>query len=392
MKQFEISKYTIGLTKDLVKINTENPPGSEIDAANFLYDELCDLDIEASVQKLSDNRANVIGIIDSGVKGSTLMLNSHIDTVPIGDLEYWDTDPLSGTIEKQKLYGRGACDAKGSVAAMMGTLKMIIQKQKKFSGKIIFTAVADEETGGEGAKEVIKHGYKPDFVVVGEPTDLRICVGNKGRGEIKVEVTGKSCHASIPDKGINAIEIGSKIAYHISKYKDGYGEENKYFGKSTGSITMIEGGLAPNIIPETCKLTLDWRFIPGDNIDKVKKKLEEDINEVTLGLSDVSFKITKTHFSPPTQIDLDSILITSSVNALDSLGLNSELIGFPATTDLSRISELCRTDGIIIGPGSINLAHKNNEFVYITEIEKAVEIYDRIITFLLCNTSSYPLV
>ena len=132
---------------------------------------------------------------------------------------------------------------------------MIIQKQKKFSGKIIFTAVADEETGGEGAKEVIKHGYKPDFVVVGEPTDLRICVGNKGRGEIKVEVTGKSCHASIPDKGINAIEIGSKIAYHISKYKDGYGEENKYFGKSRGSITMIEGGLAPNIIPDIFPLS-----------------------------------------------------------------------------------------------------------------------------------------
>ena len=190
------------LLERLVSIDTQNPPGREIEAAELLTAEMSALGFAAETRVLGPGHANAIGRFSNG-DGPTLVLNSHIDTVPTGS--GWTMDPLRLTERVGRLYGRGACDAKGSIAAMVEAGRLLVVDAASWRGTLLLAFVSDEEIDGSGTKALVAGGPSIDAVVIGEPTDNRVMAAHKGCLRPLVRVTGKTAHSSRPELGINAI-------------------------------------------------------------------------------------------------------------------------------------------------------------------------------------------
>ncbi|MEM4091249.1 MAG: M20/M25/M40 family metallo-hydrolase [Thermoplasmatales archaeon] len=157
------------------------------------------------------SRPSVVGILEGEKYGLTLMLNGHLDTVPIGDRSSWSVDPFGGEIIDGKIYGRGATDMKGGVAAMISASHAVIKSVLNLRGKLLLTFVADEEGRGMGIQDLLHNGYRFDFAVIGEPTGLKVRTAHRGVANIKIVSKGKVYHASTPQKGHNAIYDMSRV-------------------------------------------------------------------------------------------------------------------------------------------------------------------------------------
>ncbi len=376
----ELVDYITEVAQTLVRINTENPPGREREAAGYVSEKLAELGLKTTIQELAENRANVVAVLEGRSNKPTIMLNTHLDTVPVGDIDKWPKHPLKGIIEDGKLYGRGAADAKASVAAMLGALKLLVEENEyeKLDGRVIFAAVADEETTGLGSVHLVKSGYSAEYTVIGEPTGLALCNGNRGRIEFTLTLIGRAAHASLPKHGVNAIKIASEVLERLTGLKLG--------NKDDLSITMISGGIKPNVIPDYCQLKIDYRESTGKQLDKIRSKIENTVRKIVRRYRGAAYEFKISNYSPAVITDSKSPIVRAALDSLREMNLKRKLFQFPATTDLSRITQHINTQGIIIGPGRLEVSHTTEEYVKIKEIEDASKIYLKIIKKLLKRT------
>ncbi|HDD42349.1 MAG TPA: M20 family peptidase, partial [Nitrososphaeria archaeon] len=170
-------EYIVSMAVKLVRINSENPPGREAEIASFLAERISELGLKARVDRF-DDRANCEGSLRWG-EGARILLLTHLDTVPAESGEAWSIPPFEGVIREERVYGRGAADAKGSIASMLGALKAIADSGLKLGGEVIFAAVADEEVESQGVRRLLASELKADYAVVGEPTNLQVCIAHK---------------------------------------------------------------------------------------------------------------------------------------------------------------------------------------------------------------------
>ncbi|MCS7135537.1 MAG: M20 family metallopeptidase [Nitrososphaerota archaeon] len=378
-------EFLLNLASALVRINTENPPGRELEAASFLAERLADLGIRSAVDRLDDVRANAICILEGSRAGPTLLLNSHLDTVPVGERDKWRVEPLGGLIRNGKLYGRGSADAKGSIAAMAASLKALLNFQEKIGGKVVLAAVADEEVGGIGTKALLSKYGRFDFAVVGEPTGLRVCTAHKGRLEVKVRVKGKPAHASMPHEGINAILAATSYCNEIERIAESLSKVKGHplVGKPTVAVTMISGGIKSNVIPDECVLIIDRRLIPGEDPEAVKAEFEGAASKVMTERRGAEFFVSIVRYHKATEVITSERIVQAALRAVSKvLGVRSEPSGLPAYTDLGCIVA-AGTPGVVLGPGELSQAHSYDESVPIEELEAAARIYCEIAMELL---------
>ncbi|MFX1309336.1 MAG: M20 family metallopeptidase, partial [Promethearchaeota archaeon] len=212
--------------QELIQAESYNPPGNEKNVALVIEKYLKNSKINVEIIPFGDNRANLIAYLNNNFEGKNLLYNGHMDVVPPGNEEEWKYPPLSATIKRKKyIYGRGATDMKGGLAAMVIALKILKKLNLTLAGNLILNAVADEETGGEyGTKWCIDNklqSIKPDFTIVSEPTRLKplphvISVGERGRLVVKIITNGISTHSSWPFMGKNAIYMMSEIIHNLN--------------------------------------------------------------------------------------------------------------------------------------------------------------------------------
>lgn len=378
-------EFLLTMASALVRINTENPPGRELEAASFLAERMADLGIKSTIDRLDSVRANAICILEGSREGPTLLFNSHLDTVPVGDRDKWQIEPLGGLIRNNRLYGRGSADAKGSVAAMAATLKALLEVREEICGKIVFAAVADEEVSGIGTKALLSKYGKFDFAVVGEPTGLKVCTAHKGRLEIKVRVKGKPAHASMPQEGVNAILAATSYCNEIEQMADFLSKINGHplVGKPTVTVTMISGGIKSNVIPDECVIVIDRRLIPGEDPEVIKASFEEVASKVMSERHGAEFSVSIAQYHKATEVSVGEPIAQAALRAVSKvLNIKSEPFGLPAYTDLGWIVA-AGTPGVVLGPGELSQAHSYNESVSIDELEAATKIYCEIALELL---------
>jgi len=366
----------------LVAINTENPPGRELEAASFFAEKAAELGYKARVVRHFDGRASALVEGEWG-DGRTIVFNSHLDTVPAGPIERWIYHPFNTGVRNGFLFGRGSVDAKGCLTSMLAALAMV-RDSPKLSGRFLLMAVADEEVGGLGTLALLKEVGHVDYAVVGEPSSLKICLSSRGRVEILVEIFGKPAHASTPEKGVNAVTAAAKAAVSLSKLEKGFGKEVKFLGRSTAAVTVFEGGLKSNVIPDHSSFKVDYRTVretPEQALRFIKEQVEKVLPRKT------SFKASITSAVPSFRLDENSKLVEVCRRAVRDSGLRPQLIGFKAVTDLSRMAAKLRgLEGVIIGPGDLGLAHSFDERVAIKELMKAAEIYYKILRYLMLDS------
>lgn len=378
LKKIDVVK----LTSDLVKIPSYSfMENQEKEVAEYIYALLQKEGIESQLIEIRPGRYNVYGKIPGTGEGKSLMLSGHIDTVPAYDME----DAFSGRIEGGKIFGRGACDMKGPVAAMLGAMIAFKRAGIQLPGDLWFTGLADEEEQGRGVEYLVNHGPFCDATIMGEPTEMKIAVGHKGLEWIDVFVEGYKVHGGNKEKGINAIEMAARFVNRIYEEYVPILNSREYpvLGVPTINVGKIEGGDQPSTVAGECLIKLDRRCVPTETIQQVY----DELNEICAKLheEDPKFKaVVKDVFDGldapqriPFCIESDEPLVLSIQEAMKDTYWNGDITVFPAWSDAGFIasSENGQSKCVVMGPGDLGVAHSIHEYIKCEDVENAALVY-----------------
>ncbi|MBI3516340.1 MAG: M20 family metallopeptidase [Proteobacteria bacterium] len=358
----------------LVAINTENPPGRESEAAAFLAAELGQIGFTVEQQDVGPGRVNVVARFDNG-PGPCLAFNSHIDVVPAGS--GWSHPAFQLHARDGRLYGRGSCDAKGPIVAMLEAARMMIAGRDDWRGSLLAVFVADEEAESRGAKAYAAGRPTIDYAVIGEPTSNGVAIAHKGSLRPIVRVTGVTAHSGSPELGVNAIFHAAALLRAIEVHHRDHvcKRHHPLVGAASLTVTRINGGLADNIIPDGCELLLDRRLIPGeseaDAIAELERLLKDLHKQHGIAAEIVGFKPTT---GGATETAADHPLVRAATSAASTVGASGDPTGFAAACDLVHFRTLGAA-GVVVGPGSLAVAHKPDEFVPVDEFVGASRLY-----------------
>jgi acetylornithine deacetylase len=307
--------------QDLIKINSVNPSLSskgagEEEIAFFIGNFLKDLGLQVEYQSLDKNRFNVIGIL-KGNGGKSLMLNGHTDTVSIDGMEIKPFEPI---LKEGKVYGRGAYDMKGGVAAMIMAVKSIIEVGVKLNGDVILACVADEEYASIGTEALVKE-YSADAAIITEPSELNITIAHKGFAWTKVEVFGKAAHGSLPDKGIDAIVKAGKVLTEIDNLGKTRLPQKKHplLGSPSIHASFINGGKEISTYPDYCKIELERRILPGEDRKTIDEEIRQLIETIKSGDDQFNADYDVYFYRPPLEVSKEEAIVQCLSNAYQSL-------------------------------------------------------------------------
>lgn len=239
-------------------VQTPSPSGQEGAVAALVQAEMQALGYD---QVWTDAAGSVIGVLRGQAPGRRVLFNCHLDHVDPGDLAAWPQPPYAGQIREGALWGRGASDTKGALAAQVYAAAGLKRAGVRFRGEIVVAAVVMEEVGGLGTLHLLEH-LRPDVAVLGEATSNQIARGHRGRVELEVTVTGRSAHASAPGRGVNP-------HYVLARFIEGLAslpmEVDPELGPASQAPTLYHcDQVSPNVIPGQCRLTVDWRNVPAE--------------------------------------------------------------------------------------------------------------------------------
>ncbi len=366
------SELIIRLTKKLVSMDSQNPPGKCNHHAKFLAEECKKFGFETKIYPLDDNRHNITVSFGEGERD--IVLSGHLDTVPIGDSSNWKYPPLKATEENGRLYGRGTVDMLGGVATLIGVMELLHRMDIKFNHRIVFVGTADEEVGMLGAFHLQEKGIMDaaDCLIITEATALKIGIAEKGPYWIRLYVKGKSAHGSMPDVGINAIE-GACIAIKYLKEIIPV-VEHDLLGRTTVNIGSIKGGEKINIVADECYIDCDFRLIPSVN----RKEFDLEIEKLMVRLSEeypCTYFHEVLHAVPALSTKPDNLIIQNLLKWSNKIAKHPpEPIGLAYATDAAALIPPRDIPFAIIGGGSPSLLHQDNEYVEIAELIAAAKI------------------
>lgn len=367
---------------DFLKIPSVNGRDDERQAAWFLADFLRKQGVAADVQAIDSKHANVIAVL-KGKTEETVIWNGHLDTVPYGKLEEWNTDPAQPVRKGERLYARGASDMKSGLAGMAYALALLRQRKEKPEQTICFCATCDEERGGLGAEMLIgelqKRGLRcPSLVLTGEPTNMRPGTAQKGCIWLSLRVFGRTSHGAYPEQGVNAVEYGIRIVSEIKEAVERH--RHALLGASSLQITGISGGVAPNMTPDQAEIRLDIRVVPGVKAEAVTecvKKASEHLKESTGGILRTEISIENNRQA--LEIEEQNIWVQRLEDYLKERRQETKPIGISFFTDASiLIKAFPEAPVLLFGPGEAELAHQPNESVEIGNYLRYIEILEQL--------------
>lgn len=375
----------VEILKGLIRVPGHvNCISQEKEISNLTAEILKRENIDTELQEVEPSRLNVIGKISGKNKSKSLVLNGHLDTVPPND----SMKSYEPKINDGKVYGLGASDMKGAVAAMLYSLIIIKRKDIELDGDLYFTGVIGEESGGTGTRFLINSGFRPDYFIIGEPTELKIVNSHKGCFLLDVIIEGKAAHASMPEKGANAIAAMGNFIYKINK--EYIPELNKRIQKGLGSPTInfgiIQGGKKVNVVADKCVLQIDRRWIASETNEQLAMEIEKFLIDVCIENKDLKFytvqKLPPDGYFGPFYFPENNEFVSICKDAVSMTGRKPLMSSMTGWTDGATILH-AGIPTLILGPGSAEQAHTADEWISIREVIDAVKIYLSLI-FKIC--------
>lgn len=359
-------KRLIKLTQNLIQINSENPPGDESRIARFLKEYLSQIGLKTRTFEFKKNRINVIATLEGKNKKYSLLITPHLDTVPAG--KSWKVEPFCGRVMKNRIYGLGATDCKGNLAAALEAITSIVEDGFNLNYNLIFAATADEESGsGLGLIPLLKKKIlKASAAVVLDSDDFDIVVTQKGLLHLKVKIQGRRAHGAYPWRGINAIDIALKIIREIKKQKF-RSPRNKYLRPATINTGTIHGGDKVNVVADWCEFELDHRFLPGMSAEDFLKTLKRIAAKYTRKL-----KIEIEGIQQPYQVDPRHPLVLNLIRAMRRLKVTPRIKGSEGATVITFFQHE-GIPAVATGFGSSGCAHIADEYVKIENLYKGAK-------------------
>ena len=362
------------LLQRLIQIKSVNPPGNEKEIASFIKGLLLKNNIPSELVPLEEGRSSVVAKIE-GKEERNITLCGHLDTVRVIE-EDWSKPPFQGLMEEGKMYGRGTADMKGGVAAIIYTLILLKRRGITPQKKVQLALTADEEWGYRGAKTLVDQGFfdQTDFLIITEPTNLQVAVGEKGEIWIKAKFYGKSAHGSTPELGVNTVVPGSKFVLEVSEEYKKLFNPDPLWGNNSINIGQFHGGVQVNVVPNYSEVQLDFRVISEEDkkraLELVRKKGRDIAEEFG-----VQFKEEIFNYHPPIFTSLDNLYIQKFMQVA---GVKEATI-VKYCTDGGTIIPEKKIPFIVFGPGDIAQAHQNDEYI---ELESLYQSVDTFLEFL----------
>lgn len=370
-----------------IGIPSLNPPGDEQAMADYLAGLLREAGAEVSLQEVSPGRPNVLAAFRFGSgAGPELMLTAHTDTVPVTSGA--TRDLLRATEEDGLLYGRGACDDKGPLLAMLAACRLASQRHdagRRLTGTVWFVGVMGEESGGEGTRHLAEHGPLPDMAVVGEPTQLQPVLGHKGSYRKRFVFHGRAVHSSDPSLGENA-------AYHAARFMSAIEDLNEtladvthpLFGRAVVSANVIRGGAKVIVVPDRCEVQVDRRLLPGETELTAQAEMDDILDGLRMRYPELHVEIEDLGMGKtPAELSPDHELASALASCIESVtGAPCTFGGYRAGTDMTFLTAV-GVPTMIFGPGSISVAHTVDEMIPLDEFDASIEIYARLIDRVL---------
>jgi len=343
--------------------------------ARYLVQRLSAQGIPCQITERDGQALNVVAAVGGGPR--ILILNSHLDTVPPGDLSLWDSDPLRPVERDGRVYGRGAGDAKGCLAPMIVAFEMLASRGVPLGTRICLQAVGAEERGGLGTQAEVAKGLQAEAAIIGEATGLVPMIAHKGVLRLEVEVAGRAAHASDPEAGINAVVAMAPIIAALDALATEVRKRSEpYTGRASLVISTIAGGEALNVIPGRCRISIDRRVLPTETEAEATREIGEVVRRALPAASGAQAAIRTVRFVPPARTEPGAPIVRAAERAASAiLGRRIRAAGFSATCDMTYLVNGAGIPTIILGPGGLDVAHQVNEHVALDEVARAVEVY-----------------
>jgi acetylornithine deacetylase ArgE len=373
---------TTRLLTDLVRIPSVNPMGRALSGpeiyeervTSYLEDFFRSLDVPYERQSVAPQRANIVARCQMPGGRRTLVFEAHQDTVPPDNMT---VAPFAAQIEGDRLYGRGACDIKGGLAAMLAAFARVARERPAGACNLIMACSVDEEYTFLGVQRLVRD-LKADAAIVAEPTQLEIVNAHKGVVRWFMNTAGRSCHSSSPEQGVNAIYRMGRLLVGIEKYAERLRQERRHerLGPATLSVGRIEGGTSANVVPDRCRIEVDRRVLPGED----PQAAPDDLMAFLRGQEkiDFPFECERPWMSKAPLSDRGSEQVASWLaGAIDQVRGSHRLSAVPYGTDASTIAA-AGVPAVVFGPGNIAQAHTCDEWVPLSEVAQAAEILYRL--------------
>lgn len=389
----EREEKVIGLCQKLIRAKSYS--GEEDKVANELKTKFQDFGFDDVVV---DGYGNVIGHIKGNRPGKKILFDGHIDTVPVTNPDEWDYPPFEAEIHDGKIYGRGTSDMKGAVAAMVCAAANFAEDcNRDFAGDIYVAGVVHEECFEGVAARAISERVKPDYVVIGEASQLNIKIGQRGRGEIVVETFGKPCHSANPEKGINAVYKMAQVIEAIRTLKPTH---HDVLGDGILELTDIKSAPYPgaSVVPEYCKATYDRRLLVGETKESVLEPITELLENMMKNDPQLKVKasysvgkemcytgneIEGERFFPGWLYGENEEFVQDVYKEMKAIGFNPSITQYNFCTNGSHYAGEANIKTIGIGPSKENLAHTINEHIEIEQLTSVTQCYYGVIKALL---------
>lgn len=367
----------IQFLQQLLQIDSSNPPGNEHLVTEAFINRCKQNGLPFKVTMLDETRSN-FEVTLPGKSGKQLVLCGHMDTVSPGTGE-WIYSPFSGEIADGRIYGRGASDMKSGLAAMFLALEELYLTSTVPPAGVTFLATAGEEVDSCGARAFIKENdcRKIDALIIAEPTNEKIVIGHKGALWLEITAYGKTSHGSMPEQGINAVDHMLKIVRLLDEMKIEWMTDRKPLGQSSLAVTMIEGGVQTNVIPDKCSIRADIRTVPPQShssfINTLKSKLDLLMDQEEI------YK-----YSVETILDRPSILTDPAEDIIQIAQMIKgespvNHYGVSYYTDGAVLNPRSEIPTLIYGPGDEKLAHQPNEWVSLAAYQRSIQFYKQLI-------------
>lgn len=359
------------LLSELIQIPSVNPgagePGrhsGEAALAEFVADYFRVDPVELERQEILPGRCNLLVRWPQGRADREILLEAHLDTVPAAGM----ADPFRPRFENGRLYGRGACDTKGSLAAMMLVIRALLDSGISPGCTLTLLGAADEEYRTLGMRHYLDSGAKPSLAVVGEPTELEIATAQRGNMQFKITVHGRAGHASRPEVGANAIYRMSEIVLQLRELGETRYRERQHplCGSPTLNVGCIEGGTEAWIIPDRCTVAVDRRWIPGESWHSAWEEIRDLVFSTgwDVEVEEPVWRVAEMETAE------NELVVRAMKHAQQKVLGSSRLAGAPFTTEASLLKE-AGIPAVIFGPGSSEQAHSTEEFVEVAQVVQA---------------------
>jgi succinyl-diaminopimelate desuccinylase len=366
--------FLIDVLSSLVHVPSVNPGTYEAGIAERVRAWLANLPVTVEVVEFAPGRPSVAATFDGVGDGPRLVLNGHMDTVPIDDAEAWTEDPFDPTVRDGYLYGRGACDMKGGLATQIAVLHHLAALHDRPSGTLVAHFAAGEECGEPGTLSLLEAGFGGHVGIVTEPTDLKVAVAARGLCHYRIEIHGRAIHASRPDFGVNPVLAFPDVLEVVREYdRDVRDEQHDLLGGGTCTPTVLRAGVKENAVADSCELLLDRRLLPGESAEGELRVLRERFAgladrtqglDITVSRFGLAYEPAETSPASPFARELQQVVE-------EVTGRPTEIVGTPFASDVRNLVNDGGIDAVTFGPGRVDECHCVDERVAVSQLRDA---------------------